>query len=207
MPGLHNVENAAAAIGAALAAGVTPDVCARALAAFTGVPGRLERVPTQKDVHVFVDFAHTDAALDGILTNIGRLRSEAAAVGDTKASHARILTVFGCGGDRDRGKRPLMMKAALKGSDEVFLTSDNPRTEDPQAILDEVLTGATAADKNKIHSEVDRRKAIAMALKAAGPGDVVLIAGKGHEATQTIGTQKFPFSDAAVVKELDSCGL
>mgnify|MGYP002078722035 CR=1 FL=1 len=110
--------------------------------------------------------------------------------------------VFGCGGDRDRGKRPLMMRAALDGSDEVILTSDNPRTEDPERILDDAMAAVSTAEHVKVRRYVDRRTAIGKAIELARPGDVVLIAGKGHETTQTIGTVKHPFSDANVAREI-----
>ncbi len=195
MAGLHNVYNACAALGVGLAAGVPLRAACAALAGFGGVRGRLEAVPNDKGVHVFIDFAHTDAALEGVLANLDRVRS-------ATGSRARVITVFGCGGDRDRGKRPLMMKAALAGSDLVFLTSDNPRTEDPLAIIDEALAGADgASEKAKVRAEADRRKAIGLALDEARPGDVVLIAGKGHETYQQIGTEKIPFSDFAAVRE------
>lgn len=195
MAGLHNVYNACAAIGVGLAAGATLETCRMALEKFGGVRGRLEAVPNTKGIHVFVDFAHTDAALEGILANLNRVRMEA-------GLKNRLITVFGCGGDRDKGKRPLMMKAALAGSDLVFLTSDNPRTEDPEAILQDALRETSAADiALRVRKDIDRRKAIGMALNEAKPGDVVLIAGKGHETYQQIGTQKFPFSDFDVVRD------
>lgn len=196
MAGEHNVQNATAAIGVGLAAGASLELCALVLEKFVGVSGRLEAVPNNKGVHVFVDFAHTDAALAGILENLGRVRSGS-------GLKNRIITVFGCGGDRDKGKRPLMMKAALNGSDLVVVTSDNPRTEDPMAIINDALSGASQSEKEKrVRIEADRRKAIALALSEAARGDVVLIAGKGHEDYQQIGTQKFPFSDFSVVREL-----
>ncbi len=196
MAGVHNVQNATAALAVGLAAGAHLETCVAALEKFQGVSGRLEAVPNNKGVHVFVDFAHTDAAIAGILENLNRVRS-------ASQIRNRIITVFGCGGDRDRGKRPLMMKAALGGSDLVILTSDNPRTEDPNAIIKDALEGANANEqKSKVIVEADRRKALALALKEASFGDVVLIAGKGHETYQQIGAQKFPFSDFEVVREL-----
>jgi UDP-N-acetylmuramoyl-L-alanyl-D-glutamate--2,6-diaminopimelate ligase len=196
MAGVHNVQNATAALAAGLAAGAQLETCVKALEKFAGVSGRLEAVPNEKGIHIFVDFAHTDAAIAGILENLNRVRT-------ASRIRNRIITVFGCGGDRDRGKRPLMMKAALGGSDLVVLTSDNPRTEDPDAIIKDALAGASADEqKTKVIVEADRRKALALALKKASLGDVVLVAGKGHETYQQIGTQKFPFSDFAVVKDL-----
>ncbi|MCM2282589.1 MAG: UDP-N-acetylmuramoyl-L-alanyl-D-glutamate--2,6-diaminopimelate ligase [Bdellovibrionaceae bacterium] len=196
MPGVHNVYNAIAAIAVGLAAGASLSTCLDALARFKGVRGRLEAVPNKKGIHVFVDFAHTDAALEGVLANLNRVRESA-------GLKNRVITVFGCGGDRDKGKRPLMMQAALKGSDVVVLTSDNPRTEDPWKILHDALKGAdpSAITSRRVRTEVDRRQAIGLALEEARPGDVVLIAGKGHETYQQIGTEKFPFSDFDVVAE------
>lgn len=194
MAGKHNVENAMAAIGAGLAAGISLEDCAEALKKVRGVNGRLEYIKNSVGLNVFVDYAHTDDALERAISSLVKIREEA-------NLKARIITVFGCGGDRDRGKRPLMMKAALKNSDYVILTSDNPRTEDPRQIMSDALAGATDDErKHKIHTEVDRKKAIHYALATAQKGDVVIVAGKGHETYQQIGTQKFPFSDAEVVK-------
>jgi UDP-N-acetylmuramoyl-L-alanyl-D-glutamate--2,6-diaminopimelate ligase len=195
MAGTHNVENATAAIACGVAAGAQLDTCVIALEKFRGVSGRLEAVPNSKGVHIFVDFAHTDAAIAGILANLNRVR-------ETGGIKNKIITVFGCGGDRDRGKRPLMMKAALAGSDLVVLTSDNPRTEKPDAIMSDAYAGAESPDRSRVIQEVDRKKAIAIAISRAQAGDVVLIAGKGHETYQQIGTQKFPFSDFEVVREV-----
>lgn len=196
MPGLHNVYNAAAAIGAGIAAGASLETCAQALSSFSGVRGRLESVPNDKGLHVFVDYAHTDDAIRTILHYLGAIRREA------KLKN-KIITVFGCGGDRDKGKRPLMMKAAAAGSDLVVLTSDNPRTENPDVILRDAATGADASEIGRtIFQEVDRKKGIAKALELASPGDVIVIAGKGHEDYQIIGTTRYSFSDVEVVKEI-----
>ena len=195
MAGQHNIENAMAAIGAGLAAGISLSDCADALKNVHGVSGRLESVANNKGIFVFVDYAHTDDALARAVSSLAKIREEA-------NLKSRIITVFGCGGDRDRGKRPLMMKAALKHSDYVILTSDNPRTEDPQQIMTDALAGATEDERrNRVHAEVDRRQAIQYAIATAQKGDVVIIAGKGHETYQQIGTQKFPFSDTEVVRE------
>ena len=197
MPGRHNVQNAIAALLVGRAAGVRLSLGAEALKG--RVPGRLERVPNSKGLFVFVDYAHTDDALKSILASLDRVRS-------TMSPRPRIITVFGCGGDRDRGKRPLMREAALSHSDRVIVTSDNPRSENPESIIDDVLAGASAAALAKLSREVDRRKAIHLALAAARPGDVVLIAGKGHENTQTIGERVLPFLDSAVALEYFSTG-
>jgi UDP-N-acetylmuramoyl-L-alanyl-D-glutamate--2,6-diaminopimelate ligase len=185
--GTHNVENVLGALGGALAAGVPLDACKRGLETLPYIPGRLQPVPNDRGFTVFVDYAHTDDALSRVLAAIRSL------------GPARILTVFGCGGDRDRGKRPLMGKAAAAGSDLVIVTSDNPRSEDPRAIIGEILPGIGAAPHRV---EPDRRAAIALALSLARPGDVVLVAGKGHEATQQVGDAAAPFDDAAVAAAL-----
>lgn len=179
MIGSHNLENALAAVGAALAVGLPLEAILAGLASLPHVPGRLERVENTAGVHVLVDYAHTPDALRRVLTTLRPL------------TPGRILTVFGCGGDRDAGKRPLMGAAAAAGSDVVFVTSDNPRREDPQAIIDAILPGLTG----EVVVEPDRRAAIAAAVSSARRGDVVLIAGKGHETVQIIGAESLPFSD------------
>lgn len=196
MTGLHNVYNAAAAVGAALTAGVDLKTAAEALSGLNGVKGRLEAVPNAKGLHVFVDYAHTDGAIETVLKYLNGIR-EAAGLKN------KIITVFGCGGDRDRGKRPLMMKAAVNGSDLVVLTSDNPRTEDPESIIQDALAGAPKDALNRtVFTVVDRREGIRKAIELADPGDVVVIAGKGHEDYQQIGTVKYPFSDVEVAREI-----
>lgn len=196
MVGLHNVANACGAIGAALSAHIPLAVCAEALANLRGVNGRLDAVPNSKGLHVFVDYAHTDDALKTVLHYLNEIRRSA-------GLQNRLITVFGCGGDRDKGKRPLMARAALAGSDLVVLTSDNPRTENPEAILDDAQAGIPDAKLGvTLFREVDRKKGIAKALELAKPGDVVLIAGKGHEDYQILGTKKVPFSDFEVVGEI-----
>jgi UDP-N-acetylmuramoyl-L-alanyl-D-glutamate--2,6-diaminopimelate ligase len=159
----------------------------------TNVPGRFERVSAGQDFTVVVDYAHTDDALVRLLTAAQALRTH------------RIITLFGCGGDRDRGKRPKMGRAAVEYSDVVVLTSDNPRTEDPIAILQEVEVGVREALQRRSHVEYhlvpDRRDAIGMAMRLARSGDIVLIAGKGHEDYQIIGTKKIHFDDREVARE------
>lgn len=193
--GIHNIYNAVGALAAAVSVGIPLDLVMASLERFAGVPGRLQRVLNDKGKNVFVDYAHTPDALEKVLGSLDAIRLAARTGG-------RIFTVFGCGGDRDTGKRPLMMKAALKGSDIVILTSDNPRTEDPQKIISDCLQGAAANDRSRLQVEVDRKSAIALALSQAHPGDVILIAGKGHEDYQILGTQKIPFSDVQVAWEL-----
>jgi len=188
MLGRHNAENATGALAAALAMGIAQGDAIRGLEAMPGVPGRLELVTAGQPFLVVVDYAHTPDALERAL---GAVREHA---------RGRVLVVFGCGGDRDRGKRPLMGGVAARLADAVWVTSDNPRSEDPAAIVAEVVAGATGA--RELHTEVDRRAAIAAALAAAREGDVLLIAGKGHETTQTIGDRVLPFDDRRVAREL-----
>ena len=184
--GRYNAWNAAGAWGAARALGIAPDVVSRGLAACTGVPGRLERIDGAAGFTVAVDYAHTPDALERALAAC------------REHARGRLLLVFGCGGDRDRGKRPLMGAIAARSADHAWVTNDNPRSEAPQAIADQIVAGAPAGALTVI---LERRAAIAAALAAARRGDVVLIAGKGHEETQTIGTQVLPFDDRAVARE------
>ncbi|MBL7687883.1 MAG: UDP-N-acetylmuramoyl-L-alanyl-D-glutamate--2,6-diaminopimelate ligase [Bdellovibrionaceae bacterium] len=195
MPGLHNVQNAVSAVLAARALGIADRAIREALGALKGVAGRLERVPNDQGLNVFVDYAHTDDALRSILRSLDAIRQES---GQT----ARLITVFGCGGDRDKGKRPMMCRAALDHSDLVVVTSDNPRSEDPDAIIDDIFAGARNEERDKMERCVDRRQAIQLAISLAKPGDVVLIAGKGHEKTQTIGDRVFEFSDVSVTEQI-----
>ena len=191
--GEHNVYNLLAAIGVALHEGATPDQVREAVAHVTNVPGRFERVMAGQGFTVVVDYAHTEDALIRLLTAAQTLKTN------------RIITVFGCGGDRDRGKRPRMGAAAVRYSDVVILTSDNPRTEDPDAIIQEVEVGVREALRERPHTQyqtvADRREAIAVAVRAAHVGDMVLIAGKGHEDYQIIGAKKFHFDDREVARE------
>ena len=191
--GEHNVYNLLGAIGVALHEGATTDQIREATAHITNVPGRFERVSSGQDFTVVVDYAHTEDALLRLLTAAQALKTD------------RIITVFGCGGDRDRGKRPKMGRAAVECSDVVILTSDNPRTEDPMAILQEVEIGVRDALARRNHVQYrlvpDRREAIGAAIREARRGDMVLIAGKGHEDYQIIGTKKFHFDDREVARE------
>lgn len=194
MSGVHNVMNAMAALGAGLSAGLPLSLCISALNKFTGVPGRLQSVPNQKNLSVFVDYAHSPDALENVLMALCRVR-------ENLQSSARIWTIFGCGGDRDKGKRPLMAQMALKYSDHVIVTSDNPRTENPQDIINDIMAGVSESGKSKTMAIVDRKEAIHQTILKANPGDVILIAGKGHEDYQIIGKDKFPFSDVKVAEE------
>lgn len=191
--GQHSVYNIVASVVAALSCGVSLTQSFQALKNFKGVPGRLEKVESPSDKIVFVDYAHTPDALENVLNALRKVR-------ETSNLQSRILTVFGCGGDRDKSKRPLMAGIASRLSDEVIVTSDNPRTETAQSIIDDVVKGFLPEQKHYT-VEVDRERAIQMAINIAKPGDVVLIAGKGHEDYQIIGTEKKYFSDVAVAKK------
>lgn len=194
-PGVHNIYNATAAIAAACAAGASLETASEALAKFHGAPGRLEKVLNTRGLHIFVDYAHTDDALRTVLRALTDLKHASRAPG-------RILTVFGCGGDRDKGKRPLMARAAAEFSDVLILTSDNPRSEDPRQILSEIEAGIPKGWAGERHTEIDRRAALARALQIAKEGDVILVAGKGHEDYQIIGNERLTFADTQVVREL-----
>ncbi len=182
--GLFNVYNTLAAFTVVAALGVPIATIRNALEAAGGVAGRFELVDLGQDFAVVVDYAHTPDGLENILKTAGSITT------------GRLITVFGCGGDRDRTKRPLMGEIAAKYSDFAVITSDNPRTEDPLRIIDEIEKGLKPAVNERCYAvEPDRRKAIRMAVGTARPGDVVIIAGKGHEDYQIIGTEKFPFDD------------
>lgn len=183
LPGAFNVSNALCAAACALALGQDPVRLAERLAEASPVPGRLECI-AQEPFDVFVDFAHTPDALDQVLKALRPLVS------------GRLLVVFGAGGDRDPTKRPEMGAAASRHADQVVVTSDNPRTEDPAEIVAQVSRGVSAADAVEI---VDRRDAICWALDRARPGDAVLLAGKGHETYQVVGTEKRPFDERKIV--------
>ncbi|MEW6253654.1 MAG: UDP-N-acetylmuramoyl-L-alanyl-D-glutamate--2,6-diaminopimelate ligase, partial [Planctomycetota bacterium] len=184
--GEHNVYNAMTAAGLAHALGATPDHIAAGLLAVRNVPGRLQRVPCASPADVFVDYAHTDDALRNVLSVLKPL------------TRRRLIVVFGCGGDRDRTKRPRMAQAAAAFGDAILVTSDNPRTEAQRAIIDEILTGFDAVSRRRVLVEPDRAAAIRAALAAAAEGDVVLIAGKGHENYQILGDRRIHFDDVEV---------
>jgi UDP-N-acetylmuramoyl-L-alanyl-D-glutamate--2,6-diaminopimelate ligase len=183
--GRFNVENALAAAAAARLLGIGEDAVAAGLAAVPGVPGRFEPVDEGQPFTVIVDYAHKPDALENVLKTARELAS------------GRLICVFGCGGDRDRGKRPQMGRIAFELADRAILTSDNPRSEEPRAIADEVLAGAPG-----LEVELDRARAIALALEGAQEGDVVLIAGKGHEQGQEANGVVQPFDDREVAREV-----
>ena len=188
--GRFNVYNILAATGVALIQGMSLKEICRAMKSFTGVPGRLERVPNRKRLQVFVDYSHKPDALEKALKTLQEFKK------------GRLITVYGCGGDRDTKKRPLMGKIAEKLSDISILTSDNPRSEDPAQIASQVLEGC---DKpHNIIVELDRQKAIAKAISLATPKDIVLIAGKGHETYQIFAHRTIHFDDREAAKH--ACG-
>jgi UDP-N-acetylmuramoyl-L-alanyl-D-glutamate--2,6-diaminopimelate ligase len=192
--GQPNASNILAAVATAQALELPREAIEGGLESLTGVPGRFEVVSEpDDDVTVVVDYAHTDDALRNLLETARPLAA------------ARLVTVFGCGGDRDRTKRPLMGMVAARLSDVVMITSDNPRTEDPQRIIDEIARGIPAGSQGPgrtpaVLSLVDRAAAIARAVDLAQAGDLVLIAGKGHEKYQQIGDRVLPFDDGGVAR-------
>ena len=205
--GRFNVENALAALAAVLLSGASPLEALEGLATVTPAPGRLERVPSgARGFEVFVDYAHTEDALAKVLEV---LRDSLVQSARSRGDHGgRLICVFGCGGDRDSGKRAQMGKIAGLLADWVVVTSDNPRSEDPQSIIAEILRGLNQASESsagagtaQVRVEPDRRRAIGAALSLARRHDVVLIAGKGHETTQTIGRDVLPFDDRRVAAE------
>ncbi len=181
--GLFNVYNVLAAVGAATAENISPEVIKRALENFKSVPGRFERVFSDAPFEIIVDYAHTPDGVKNVLETAAQI------------AKGKIITVFGCGGDRDNKKRPIMGKIAEELSDLVIITSDNPRTEDPEKILDEIAAGMTEKNHERI---VDRRAAIFRAIELAKAGDIVLILGKGHEDYQILNTGKIHFDDREV---------
>ncbi len=186
--GGYNVHNALAAVAAAIELGVEPGAAVESLSTFEGVTGRLESVNCSQDFRVLVDYAHTDDALCSVLGSIRELYPR------------RVITVFGCGGDRDRSKRPRMGRAVEQLSDVVVVTSDNPRSEDPGAIIEDILEGLESPEAAVV--EPDRAKAIARAIHLAETGDVVLIAGKGHETYQILGSSRIDFDDREVARRV-----
>lgn len=189
--GRVNVMNSLAAATAAVALGIDERTVAEGLSKASAVPGRFQPVANDRGISVIVDYAHTPEAIERLLDGVREaLRPE-----------ARVIVVFGCGGDRDRDKRPLMGRSAAHGADVVVVTSDNPRSESPQSIIDDVLRGV-GSPSGDVHVVVDRREAIELAIGLARPGDAVVIAGKGHESTQTIGETVVDFDDVLVAREI-----
>ena len=186
LPGEFNIANALAAAACGLGLGLSIDVVAERLSTSPQVPGRMERLTVTPCV-VLRDYAHTPDALERVLETLRPL------------TPGRLLVLFGCGGDRDRGKRPIMGRIAAERSDLAFVSSDNPRTEDPERIIDDIVAGMGGTQYVRI---ADRREAIARAISAARAGDTLLLAGKGHETYQVIGTVKQPFDEREIVSRL-----
>ena len=186
LTGKHNVYNILSAAVCAYSLGIALPVIEKGLEGLKCVPGRLEPVECGQDFFVFIDYAHTEDGLDNVLKALRAV------------SKTKIIVVFGCGGDRDRGKRPKMGKVACELADYAIITSDNPRSEAPQAIINDVTVGFT---KTNFEICVDRREAIGRALKKAGKGNIVLLAGKGHEDYQVLKDKTIPFDERAIVKE------
>ena len=187
--GRHNLYNLLAAIGAALSLAVPPADIVKGIAALKGVPGRFERVPNRRGIQIVVDYAHTDNALENLLMTAREFKPR------------RVILVFGAGGDRDRDKRERMGRVAARLADWTILTSDNPRTEDPGDIIAAIERGFTKEGVRTYEIEPDRKKAIVRALATANKGDIVLIAGKGHETYQIFKDRTVHFSDIEVVEE------
>ena len=188
IPGGFNVANTVAAVAAAATAGYDADAVARAISGGPGVPGRLERIDEGQAFEVVVDYAHKPDAVAAALTTLRRLTS------------GRVIVVLGAGGDRDPGKRPEMGRLAAEGADLLVVTDDNPRSEDPASIRASILSG-TEGGAAEVVEIGDRRAAIAEALHRAAAGDVVLIAGKGHESGQEVAGVMHPFDDRVVARE------
>lgn len=189
MPGRHNIYNILSAVASTAVLGLGDDQIRQGIACLSAVPGRFEKVQTGRPFTVIVDYAHTPRALENVLDLSRRL------------ARGRIICVFGCGGDRDRGKRPAMGAIAARGADWAIVTSDNPRREDPEKIIDDIRRGIPE-DARNYEVIADRRRAIARALEKAREEDIILIAGKGHETYQEIGQERIHFDDREVVQEL-----
>ena len=190
--GEFNAYNLLAIYGAAVCLGENKEEVLRVLSMLTGAEGRFDYMISNSRIIGIVDYAHTPDALENVLATIKKLRK----------GHEQVITVVGCGGDRDTTKRPIMAKVAAELSDKVILTSDNPRTEDPQAILNDMEAGLNVAAKRKTISILDRKEAIKTAVSLAGSEDIILVAGKGHEKYQDIKGVKHPFDDKAVLREM-----
>jgi UDP-N-acetylmuramoyl-L-alanyl-D-glutamate--2,6-diaminopimelate ligase len=207
--GEYNVYNILAAVAAGITMDIPLETIKSGVESLEGVPGRFEKVANRRGIHVIVDYAHKTDALERVLSGLKNI------LRNSYQSQGKVITVFGCGGDRDRTKRPLMGKVAGTYSDLSILTSDNPRTEDPLAIMNEVEAGLKSLSlfewqkdgigswrSKKGYLKIpDRREAIRMAIRLAQPSDTVLLAGKGHEDYQIFGKQKFPFDDRVEAKK------
>lgn len=189
LSGTYNLSNLLAAVAVGVSLGLSEEILQEGIAGLPAVPGRFEKIPGP-DFTVVVDYAHTDDALRNLLQTVREL------------CRGRVITIFGCGGDRDRGKRPLMGQAAAELSDRVIVTSDNPRTEDPRAILAEILTGIGEEKRPFVEVIEDRREAITKGVREAQAGDIVVVAGKGHEDYQILGEKRIHFDDREEVRRI-----
>jgi UDP-N-acetylmuramoyl-L-alanyl-D-glutamate--2,6-diaminopimelate ligase len=190
LTGQFNMYNLLCAMEMAKALKISASVIEKAVGRLAAPPGRMEKVSNSKGIHAYVDYAHKSDALEKVLKTLRAM----------KTPSQRLITVFGCGGDRDKDKRPVMGKLAAEFSDEVIVTWDNPRTEDPQTIIAAIVEGIVAFNpKASYRVEADRKKAIELAVQMARSGDLVLVAGKGHEDYQIIGTKKTHFDDREVL--------
>lgn len=188
IPGMFSVHNALGVMAAALSLGIELETCARAISTAKGVKGRMESVPSDGDYSIIIDYSHKPDALENVLKTL------------RPVTKGRLMVLFGCGGDRDRGKRPIMGRIAAENSDFVIVTSDNPRTEEPLAIIDEIVPGVKEANCDyKVIP--DRIEAIGWAIDNAGPGDVILLAGKGHEDYQIIGHEKIHMDEREIIAD------
>jgi UDP-N-acetylmuramoyl-L-alanyl-D-glutamate--2,6-diaminopimelate ligase len=194
--GRFNLMNSIAAATTAVTLGVQADSVVNSLSTVSPVRGRYQVVDHRGEPTVVVDYAHDAHSLEMVI----------AATREMIAPTSRVIVVFGCGGDRDKGKRSEMGRVASERADIVFVTSDNPRSESPAAIAAEILDGVSSERASRVNVELDRRAAISAAIAAAMPGDVVIVAGKGHENTQTIGANVVPFDDVEVSRELLGAG-
>ncbi len=185
--GKFSVYNSLAALTVGMVMNVSMKRAAKAVADMKTVRGRIEKIKNDRKINILIDFAHTPDSLENVLKTVREVYDK------------RLITVFGCGGDRDKTKRPIMGKIACKYSDKVFVTSDNPRTENPDSIIDDIVSGL---DKNSYVRITDRTQAIREALVEAKPGDTVLIAGKGHEKYQIFGTEKIHYDEREIVKQI-----
>ncbi len=186
--GESNIYNALASVAAGFALQIDPDTIKSGLEAVDGVPGRMERIQAGQDFNIWIDYGHTPHAFERLLKTA------------QKMTKGRLLFLFGCGGDRDQGKRPMMGKVASQYADLIFLTEDNPRSEDPDVIVQQIMYGIE--DKNKVQIIIDRKDGIKKALETARTGDTLVLAGKGHEDYQIIGDKKIHFSDKETVLKL-----
>jgi UDP-N-acetylmuramoyl-L-alanyl-D-glutamate--2,6-diaminopimelate ligase len=195
--GRFNAYNLLAVYGAAVALGEEPDDTIIALSTLRPVSGRFETVRSPRGFIVIIDYAHTPDALENVLNSIGEVLED----------RGHVITVVGAGGNRDKGKRPLMAKAAARQSSQLILTSDNPRNENPEDIIDDMFAGLHASEKERTLCITDRRQAIRTAVTLAKKDDIILVAGKGHENYQEINGVKYPFDDKEIVNEIVFSGL